>query len=80
MGNHGELFVDEGQIPKVLTPTDLTLMVLLPPNPEAAEDSEVVWRLRGQSPKVLTLKVLLPLNPEAVEHSGAVWRLKVEPD
>ena len=55
-------------------------MVLLPPNPEAAEDSEVVWRLRGQNPKVLTLKVLLPLNPEAVEHSEAVWRLKVEPD
>ena len=75
MGNHGELFVDEGQIQKVLTP-----MVLLPPNPEAAEHSEVVWRLKGQNPKVLTLKVLLPPNPEAVEHSGAVWRLKVEPD
>ena len=55
-------------------------MVLLLPSPEAAEHSEVVWRLRGQNPKVLTLKVLLPLNPEAVEHSGAVWRLKVEPD
>ena len=80
MGNHGELFVDEGQIPKVLTPTALTLMVLLPPNPEAAEHNGVVWRLRVQNPKVLTLKVLLPPNPEAVEHSGAVWRLKVEPD
>ena len=75
MGNHGDLFVDEGQIPKVLT-----LKVLLPPYPEAAEHIEVVWRLRVQNPKVLTLKVLLPLNPEAVEHSGAVWRLKVEPD
>ena len=70
MGNHGDLFVDEGQIPKVLT-----LKVLLPPNQEAAEGSEVVWRLRGQNPKVLTLK-----DPEAVEHSEAVWRLKVEPD
>ena len=70
MDNRGDLFVDEGQIPKVLN-----LKVLLPPNPEAAEDSEVVWRLRGQNPKVLTLK-----DPEAVEHSEAVWRLKVEPD
>ena len=75
MDNRGDLFVDEGQIPKVLN-----LKVLLPPNPEAAEDSEVVWRLRGQNPKVLTLKVLLPPRPEAVEHSEAVWRLKVEPD
>ena len=70
MDNRGDLFVDEGQIPKVLN-----LKVLLPPNPEAAENSEVVWRLRGQNPKVLTLK-----DPEAVEHSEAVWRLKVEPD
>ena len=75
MGNHGDLFVDEGRILKVLT-----LKVLLPPNPEAAEHSGVVWRLRVQNPKVLTLKVLLLPNPEAVEHSGAVWRLKVEPD
>ena len=75
MDNRGDLFVDEGQIPKVLN-----LKVLLPPNPEAAENSEVVWRLRGQNPKVLTLKVLLPPRPEAVEHNEAVWRLKVEPD